>query len=255
MKTKTNQISVSETQKTINPPIDAERRSFSKATVVAPVILTLTSKPVFALQALSNMCSILPSDCRGDNRYGGMSPGFWMTPSGKTEPFGEEWYVAWNLTGYNYADTGSGTGYSSEGFKLKPQSKCSKNPQHLTTKASCEAQNGTWQEGYADGNQCSDYIGGTLNPLTKSTLKLPIREVLCLHSNSDDFHLLAGLLNALYFEAKAGSAENTQYFMTVAQFWGLYNGTLKYPGCYTSLVDLISSNHHAKPDEVCKEKI
>ncbi len=60
--------------------IDKSKRKFSKAGLVAPVILTLASKPVFAVQGLSNMISGNGSNCRGDNFQGGFSHGFYKKP-------------------------------------------------------------------------------------------------------------------------------------------------------------------------------
>jgi len=60
--------------------VDKSKRKFSKAGLVAPVIMTLASKPVFAVQGLSNMLSGNASVCRGDVFYGGKSHGYWKKP-------------------------------------------------------------------------------------------------------------------------------------------------------------------------------
>ena len=70
------------------------------------------------------------------------------------------------------------------------------------------------------------------------------------NNGSDEFHLIAGLLNARYFEARAGSSP-TQYFMTTAQFWDMYDGTLAVPSGFSSLRDLIESNYNYSPGGSC----
>jgi hypothetical protein len=60
--------------------VDKSKRKFSKAGLVAPIIMTLASKPVFAVQGLSNMLSGNTSVCRGDIFYGGKSHGYWKKP-------------------------------------------------------------------------------------------------------------------------------------------------------------------------------
>jgi hypothetical protein len=60
--------------------VDKSKRKFSKAGLVAPIIMTLASKPVFAVQGLSNMLSGNASVCRGDIFYGGKSHGYWKKP-------------------------------------------------------------------------------------------------------------------------------------------------------------------------------
>jgi len=79
--------------------VDKSKRKFSKAGMVAPVIMTLASKPVFAVQGLSNMLSTHGSaTCRGDDFFGGMGPTFWAHKDSSG---------AWTTAGFTYG-TGSG---------------------------------------------------------------------------------------------------------------------------------------------------
>jgi len=80
--------------------VDKSKRKFSKAGMVAPVIMTLASKPVFAVQGLSNMLSTHGSaTCRGDDFFGGMGPTFWA----KKENSGD-----WETAGFKYGTAGAG---------------------------------------------------------------------------------------------------------------------------------------------------
>ena len=218
--------------------VDKSKRKFSKAGIAVPVIMTLASKPVFAVQALSNMVSgagsnVLPGGCLpGDNRYGGMSPGFWKNPTGKTDPFGDictsanpklidglpaGTIGAWEIAGFTYGE------YDTTG----------------NTQQSTSYDGGTTY--FIDDTGTKNYVFGDR----------PLRVILNEDPGSDNFHLIAGLLNASYFEAKAlASGGTTQYFFTVAQFWNMYDNPGSYfvaPFPYTSLVDLISSNYHFGP--------
>ncbi len=77
-------------------PDVAKRRKFLMASVAAtPVLMTLVSRPVHAVQGLSNMMSVAASDCRGDNRYGGFSHEKWKNLNGGAL-FGDRIVDAWN---------------------------------------------------------------------------------------------------------------------------------------------------------------
>jgi len=66
--------------------VDKSKRRFTKAGLtVTPVIMTLTSKPVFAAQGLSNMISGNGSRCQGDIFEGGRSYADWEV--GTNAPF------------------------------------------------------------------------------------------------------------------------------------------------------------------------
>lgn len=194
---------------------DTDRRRIVKAALVTtPVIATLTSRPVQAVQGLSNMLSGNASTCRGDDRYGGMSPGFWKTPNGRTDaPYGDTHTMAWQLTGLQY-------GQQIEGKK------------------------GNSWEHFKGGTPYSDVFGFNISDAERS-----LRQVLNEDSGSEQFHLIAGLLNARYFERKSAGA--TEYIFTEQQFWDLYNGTLEIPDAYSSLRDLIESNYHHGPNSDC----
>jgi hypothetical protein len=194
-----------------------DRRKIIQAALgSAPLIATLTSRPVHAVQGLSNMLSGDASVCRGDNFYGGMSPGFWKTPNGRTDaPYSDACQDAWKIAGCLYG-------------KLKKGEQ---------------------------GNQFSDYRGGTrYSDVFGSNIyrpNRPLRKVLNQDSGTDQFHLIAGLLNARYFGAKAGFGSSSEYMFTEAQFWAMYNGTMQVPDAYNSLRDLIESNYHGVPGDAC----
>ncbi len=191
--------------------VAAKRRKLLKAALAAPpVLMTLTSRPVHAVQGLSNMMSGDASQCRGDTRYGGMSPGFWKALVGTTDLYGDSAENAWGYTGYFYG-TFTGT---------KPNK---------------------WDH-YTGGTPYSDVFGGLDNR--------PLRQVLNEDNGSEAFHLIAGLLNARYFDDKAGGGP-TQYFMTTAQFWDMYDDPSKVPPGYGSLRDLVESNYHGTPGTGC----
>jgi hypothetical protein len=195
-----------------NSKID-RRKVIQAALGSAPLIATLTSRPVHAVQGLSNMLSGDASVCRGDNYYGGMSPGFWKTPKGRTDaPYSDACQEAWKIAGYFYGEL-------IEGEK---------------------------------GNKYSQYEGGTKHSdAFASADSRSLREVLNEDSGSDDFHLIAGLLNARYYGAKAGFGSSSEYMFTEDQFWAMYSGTMQVPDAYGSLRDLIQSNYHGVPGDAC----
>jgi hypothetical protein len=102
----------------------------------------------------------------------------------------------------------------------------------------------------------NDYEGGTSYNDTGIGTNLgfgggdtrPLRQVMGEEPGSDQFHLIAGLLNATYFEARATP---TEYFMTVQQFWYLFNNPTQVPDAYISLRDLIEANYHETPGSGC----
>ena len=193
---------------------DRNRRKIVKASLaVPPILATLSSKPVQAVQGLSNMLSGNASVCRGDDRYGGMSPGFWKTPVGTTQ-LGHSNSIAWSATGYSYGDLISGK----------------------------------------NGKKWDHYTGGTpFNSVFGGGDSRSLREFLNEEPGSDYFHLIAGLLNARYFES-VSPAGRTQYIFTTQQFWDMYNGNLEIPDAYASLRDLIESNYspfYRTPGDEC----
>jgi hypothetical protein len=202
MNTEKNQIEIEE-----NQPVDKSRRRAIGAGIAAPVIMTLASKPVFAFQGLSNMLSGNTSHAVKNDRFGGMSPGFWKALPGSTPaPFNDTGSAAWDLTGYKYGNLKWG----------------------------------------GSRNKWSDYTGGTLysSVFGSGYAGESLREVLNKYESDTidgikPFHFIAGLLNARYFDAKAG-AGTTKYIFTEAQFWILYQMDR------ARLADLCSSNYYDK---------
>ena len=206
----------------------SRRRAVQIALSSAPVIATLTSRPVHAVQGLSNMLSGDASVCRGDNRYGGMSPGFWMTPDGTTSAPHSGIHVqdAWNIVFYGISRTDPDKSSPAYGT--------------LIPKAN----------GQAFGEPTvNDYEGGEIVP---ELSPLPLREALAggMGNGSEPFHLIAGYLNARFFDRMSG-AGNTQYIFSEADFWDLFYGRKPVPDAYYSLTDLISQNYYGKPGDAC----
>lgn len=150
------------------------RRLVKAGMVVPPVIATLASRPVQAVQGLSNMASGDASVCRGDDRYGGQSPGFWKTPNGATDQ-GVGFFDAWEMTGYKWGSLIPGK------------------------------QGNKWDH-YTGGTPYSEPFGGDD---TRS-----LREVLNEESGSDKFHWINGLLNAKYFEKMAAGSTTGYFMTT-----------------------------------------
>ena len=208
--------------KTDTSRTDNNRRMIVKAGLSAgPVIATLTSKPVQAVQGLSNMLSGDASVCRGDNRYGGQSPGFWKALTGKTDPviyltstISHEAAVAWSYTGYEYGS-------------LIPGENDNK-----------------WQS-YVGGTVYSDVFGPNIPDSGRS-----LREVLNQDTGSDQFHLIAGLLNARYFD-EVSPGSHTMYIFSTQQFWDMHEGLLSVPSPFSSLRHLIESYYHSTPGGGC----
>ncbi|MBE0469755.1 MAG: hypothetical protein IBX55_09650 [Methyloprofundus sp.] len=207
--------------------VNVKRRSFAKAGIAAPVIMTLASRPVLGAQCLSNMMSGNLSDPnRGNYCWGGMSPGFWKTPAGApdyTTADGQQWEYAWSQAGYSYYtglkpgkngnkwdDYTGGTPFTVANFFFAEH-----DPRVFATGA-----NGKYT--------CDDDKDGTIS----------VREALnCVPNDAGILHLIAGWLNIQYF-----SASNVPYFLTEAQFIEMYASD---PG---QLISLISANYHNNPN-------
>lgn len=198
--------------------VNASRRKALKLAIATPpVLMTLTSRPVHAIQGLSNMLSGDTSQCRGDTKHGGMSPtDFWKhyDEQGGADVYGDNHKVAWDVTGYLYG-TFDPLITSNEAYKR-----------------------------FTGGTYYNDVFGSGYPGMT-------LREVLNEESGSVGFHLIAGLLNARYFDYKAGLGGDSLYFMTTDQFWAMYDGTFNVPSGYTSLRDLIESSYHLAPGSTC----
>ncbi len=98
MNTEKNQIEIEE-----NQPVDKSRRRAIGAGIAAPIIMTLASKPVFAVQGLSNMMSGNTSQqkFRGDCYYGGFSHGWWKDPHNQARK--DSWLLATGQTNIEVA--------------------------------------------------------------------------------------------------------------------------------------------------------
>lgn len=96
--------------------VDKSKRKFSKAGMAAPVIMTLASKPVFAVQGLSNMISGNVSDpqmARGNCYSGGFSHGRWKTGNHQNEWEGADLEGFITGTGQDITYTGTKVNSSS----------------------------------------------------------------------------------------------------------------------------------------------
>jgi len=229
--------------------VDQSKRKFSKAGMAAPVIMTLASKPVFAVQGLSSMLSGNTSNhCHGDNKYGGLSHGFWMTPHGDTNtftPFNLGWELAWLEISDFYGEL-----LGDEAFIL------TYGALELTEKGN------KWQH-YINGTLVSS-VFGTINKtytgkeypegIDYGDLSLVAAMNLLNGVDNDFVQVIAGYLNMSLFESQAAGGESL-YFLTREQFWGLYNGTGDWdiPEGYSSFADLIESNMHGMPTAECGE--
>ncbi len=204
---------------------ESRRKLVKLGLLTPPVIMSITSSPVHAVQGLSNMLSGNTSNCGGDNFYGGQSPGFWKKLTGSSD-LGDRAYIAWNKTGFLYCDpaptTNSGANYDT----------------------------------YSGGTLFDTVFPGGLRP------GKTLREVLNEDENSGFshpvhgkyFHLINGLLNCRYYANTAGG----DYFMTEAQFWAMFNNVIfddnytnMIPPGYSNLADLIESNYHKGPGSDC----
>jgi len=202
----------------VNVTVDKSKRKFSKAGLAAPVIMTLASKPVFAMQGLSNMISGNTSHAVLDNRTGGMSPGFWKKLVGRTDCYDDSADDAWDLTGFDYGTHIGG--------------------------------NHNW-DNYTGGSNRTNTPAIPPSIMPNDTQSL--REVLNLYNGDDYFHLIAGFLNAHYFQAKAGSAEDTLYFMSVPQFLDMLGKADSFfdQFGYSSLRHMVESNYHNVGTGIC----
>ncbi|MDO9047756.1 MAG: hypothetical protein Q7U66_08480 [Methylobacter sp.] len=100
MNAKSNEIVKPDKNKNINQTIDKSRRSFAKAGIVAPVIMTLTSKTVLGESPYHCTVSGMHSGNQssriggGDNCHTGFSPGAWKTPGNSGDGSLDQWLAA-----------------------------------------------------------------------------------------------------------------------------------------------------------------
>lgn len=139
--------------------ISSSRRQFTKTGLLAsPVLMSVVSRPVFGVGCLSNILSGNMSDPNRGECNLGLSPGYW-----KQHP------EAWPIT----------AGFKSDG--TVPIS-CN----------DCRPENGssaTWD--CVDGALFNSYFTPP-DPQGRS-----MHELLCSEPGSDEFHIIAALLNAL----------------------------------------------------------
>lgn len=112
MSAKSNKIVKLDESQNANQTVDKSRRSFAKVGVVAPVIMTLASRPALgAVCSVSGYISATPANASGARHNvdscGGLSPGAYATPvSGAGE-----WPTGYYPGGLNSGgSTGSGNG-------------------------------------------------------------------------------------------------------------------------------------------------
>lgn len=207
-----------------NKLVDDKRRSFTKAGIAAPVIMTLASRPVFGAQCMSAMMSGNLSNHEHDSECaGGMSPIALAEP--RSIP-------VWEQAGFHY-------GNISTSKKRVINTLESKKRQLREEKIGEDAigQEQGWEK----------YVGGTGYNEAGFTGNedRSLREILNSTDASDsDMQIyITGLLNASYYEAqKRDSISNESYMFSVEEFWQIYNGTLSIPG-NISLKDLIISGY------------
>ncbi|WP_428623745.1 hypothetical protein [Sedimenticola sp.] len=141
--------------------ISSSRRQFTKTGLLAsPVLMSVVSRPVFGVGCLSNMLSgNLSEPDRGECNLG-LSPGYW-----KEHP--EAWPMA-------------------AGFKPDGTVPTSCND--------CLAGNGHSTNWICNGGALfnSYFTTGPQDSLNRSML-----EILCTEEGSDEFHIIAALLNAM----------------------------------------------------------
>ena len=260
----------------MNVTVDKSKRKFSKAGLAAPVIMTLASKPVFAVQGLSGMMSGNTSNHCHDVKYGGMSPGFWKTPSGTTDFPGEDrWDIAWNKAGYTYGilrtpvilGDGCDEKYVNENSCLEigdtiPNPNYEPNYDEdgvdvstdpisiIITKsmiyntANEKIRNENTRTITFNGKKWDHYQLNSGSVVTElSTGGRDLREMLNEEPGANYFHWIAGLLNARYFDALAASSGGaSQYIFTETEFWDIFNNESKYFGSNGLLKNTIYTN-------------
>lgn len=186
--------------------ISGSRRRFSRLGLgVAPVVISLISKPVMGtqVQCLSNMLSGNLSNHQTGQCRNGSSPGAWGNPGGGINDVRD--LLAWTRTGYTYGEYKTSCGHRS-------QARC-----------------------YEGGSTVASLPSGLLtqSPSTKS-----LREVLLDESHNRDRHVLTAYLNAKFSENSGGTFN---YILTTAQVIGLANGSIPLPPPYVDLSTFLDS--------------
>jgi len=218
--------------------VDEKRRSFSKVGVLAPVVMTLASRPAFGALCLSNMLSGNVSDpTRGDECYGGGSPGYWCVPNPGQTDLGDNTLDAWTIAGFHFGD------YDGVGNNNKWESYTSDvaRPNPLVT-----------GDNFDNGTKLSSTI--LSGYISHSAGDVSLSYIINNKDNTIQFHLIAGLLNSYYYEAKGA-----HYIVTPTQYLQILNGSHPIPKAaydiyggsntdrITFLVNLFSSSYHYSP--------
>ncbi|WP_260293785.1 hypothetical protein [Sedimenticola hydrogenitrophicus] len=145
----------------IEKGISSSRRQFTKASLLAsPVLMSVVSRPVFGVGCLSNMLSGNLSDPNRGECNLGLSPGYW-----KEHP--EAWPMA--------------STYRQDGTLPTGQNDC----------LSGGGPFAQWECG--GGALFNSYF--TSGPLDANNRTM--YEILCTEAGSDEFHIIAALLNAM----------------------------------------------------------
>lgn len=188
------------------------RRSLARASLGAPVLMTLASKPAFGLQCLSNMLSGNLSDPnRGNICNGGWSPGGWGNPGGTIHSYSTT--GAWAKAGANY-----GSLKASETMLNKESSYNDDGTKFSAT-------------GFTAPSDWGD---------------ITIRKVLIDKNGSNQFHFAAAWLNANLSK----NDPSFVYFLTPTQLAGLGDGSIPLPppyfamGIVKGLAKFIDDNYH-----------
>ena len=184
--------------------VDQSKRRLSKAGLVAPVLMTLASKPVFAVQGLSNMISgtgsgVVQGACKNDDYYGGLSHGFWKTDGGDTGSNNGvpvnvlSWEDAWSAINLTYGTRVSSSGTQEDRFN------------NIGASTVDDAFGKAFGQGVTSG-----FSG------------LTIKDALWSRGGMDK-QIICGVLNILLIEHYNG-----EYFLSKEQFLSLYKGENKW---------------------------
>jgi hypothetical protein len=172
-----NQELQNQSEKKENEDVNKRRRFIKGAGIAAPVIMTLASRPVFGgALCMSQMMSGNISHAVNGSCAFGNSPGGWKTPVGRTVlgvPFvsaDRTTTVVNNVTYYIYKWAGGKFVYGLLPIKKPGNSK-------------------QWSA-YSGGSTYADAFG------TGSTMSM--REILNKQPGSEEFHLIAAILNAYH---------------------------------------------------------
>lgn len=184
--------------------VNKRRRFIKGAGIAAPVVLTLSSPSVFGALCLSQMMSGNQSHIGTGSCTLGLSPGFWKNPVGTTSQ-GDTTIQAWSKAGFHYGNLENGTRETGKN-KNKDKNK--------------------W-DSYTGGTKFSDSIAfGTGDARA-------MRDILGKDNGTLEWHLIAALLNACYFEGT--------YILSPAEVRGLCNYSLLPPPPFSDVISFLES--------------